>query len=129
MFVYIVLLLLFSISIYLVYRYSKKKINKDFVENNEYKQKESIHKGDLYIFYASWCPHSMKTLEKINTIKANYPNLTFNEIDCDKNPDMADSYNIEAYPTLVLVFNNEKYYYDAELEENTFFTFVNTIMK
>ena len=42
---------------------------------------------------------------------------------------MADSYNIESCPTLVLVFNNEKYYYDAELEENTFFTFVNTIMK
>jgi len=129
MFVYIVLLLLFSISIYLVYRYSKKKINKDFVENNEYKQKESIHKGDLYIFYASWCPHSMKTLEKINTIKPNYPNVTFHEIDCEKDLDMADSYNIESYPTLVLVFNNEKYYYDAELEENTFFTFVNTIMK
>lgn len=129
MFIYIVLLLLSSLSIYLLYKYSKKKINKEFVENNEYKQTEQINKGDIYIFYANWCPHSMKSLEKINSIKPKYTNLTFNEIDCEKNKDMADSYNIDSYPTIVLVFNNEKYYYDAELEETTFYTFINTIMK
>ena len=131
MFVYIVVFLLLCISIYLVYRYinNKKKINKDFVENNEYKEKESINKGDIYVFYASWCPHSLKTLEKINIIKTKYTNLSFNEIDCEINTDMADSYNIDSYPTIVLVYNNEKYYYDAELEENTFDTFINTIMK
>lgn len=134
MLIYIVLFLLVCLSIYLLYTYYKKnnKINKDFVENNEYKENVDYNKGDIYIFYAKWCPHSTKTLEKIEPIKKKYIDskysLSFTEIDAEKNIDMADAYKIESYPTIVLVYNNEKYYYDAELEERTFDTFLNTIM-
>jgi len=135
MFVYIVLFLLICVSIYLLYIYYKNnnKINKDFVENNEYKENVNYNKGDIYIFYAKWCPHSTKTLEKMKSIKTKYLNskysISFTEIDAEKNTDMADAYNIESYPTIVLVYKNEKYYYDAELDDKTFDTFLNTIMK
>lgn len=131
MFLYIVLLLVLFVSGYLLYKLYKKKqtINKDYVENNEYKEKAENDTGMIYIFHAKWCPHSRKTLEKMKTIKKAYPKLTFNEIDSEKNVDMADTYKIVSYPTIVLLYNNETYYYEAELEENTFKTFINTIMK
>lgn len=131
MFLYIILLFILILSSYLLYKLYKKKneINQDYVENNEYKEKIYTKSGIIYIFHAKWCPHSKKTLEKMETIKKKYKNITFNEIDSDKNVDMADSYNVVSYPTIVLLYNNEKYYYDAELEDNTFETFINTIMK
>lgn len=131
MFVYIVLLLVLFVSGYLLYKLYKQKhiINKDYVENNEYKEKIDGKTGIVYIFHAKWCPHSKKTLDKLETIKKSYTNITFNEIDSDKNVDMADTYNVVSYPTIVLLYNNEKYYYDAELEDKTFNTFITTIMK
>jgi thiol-disulfide isomerase/thioredoxin len=128
MFVYIVLFIVLCVSIYLVYKYSKYK-PKGYVENNEYKEKIDQDKGDVFIFYAKWCPHSKKTLEKMKTIQKKYNHLSFTEIDSEKDVDMADAYKIETYPTIVLVYKNEKYYYDAELDETTFDTFINTIMK
>ena len=65
----------------------------------------------------------------MKTIQKKYNHLSFTEIDSEKDVDMADAYKIVSYPTIVLVYNNEKYYYDAELDESTFDTFIHTIMK
>jgi thioredoxin 1 len=135
MLTYIVLFTLFSVSFYLIYTYytNRKKIKTDFVENNEYKEILDTKNGDIYIFYALWCPYSKTNLEKLKQIEPTYKNtkynLTFNEIDVDTKADMADEYNITSYPTIVLLYNNNKYYYDAELEEDTFKLFLTTIMK
>jgi|AntAceMinimDraft_1070359.scaffolds.fasta_scaffold46683_3 thiol-disulfide isomerase/thioredoxin len=131
MLLYIILGLLFVVSIYLLYVYyqKKQKIQTEFVENNEYKEMNETNHGDIYIFHVDWCPHSKKTLDKLKPIQEKYKHLTFHEIDCEKNVDMADAYNVVSYPTIVLLYKNEKYYYDAELDDNTFDTFITTIMK
>ena len=54
-------------------------------------------------------------------------NYEFDIIDVDKFSDMAENYNIESYPTIILLYNNKKYIYDAELDESTFRYFVNTV--
>lgn len=135
MLTYIVLFVLISLSLYLLYNYytNRTKIKTEFVENSEFNELSYKKNGDIYIFYASWCPHSKKNLEKIKEIETKYKNtkynLTFTEIDVETKEDMADEYKITSYPTIVLLYNNNKYYYDAELEDDTFEIFLNTIMK
>ena len=41
---------------------------------------------------------------------------------------MADKYSITAYPTIILVKNDKKYIYDAELDTNALELFINTVM-
>lgn len=133
-FVIIIVFLLIVLSIYLIYKYARKTYKaKSFIENNEYKILKEKKKGTLHLFYAKWCPHSKKALLTYETIKKLYLNhkkydLTFNEIDAEQNIDMADSYNIDSYPTIVLTYKNKKYIYDANLEELTFKMFIETIM-
>lgn len=122
------------LAIYLIYKFIIKKTKiKNFIENNEYKIMKEKKRGTIYIFYANWCPHSKNTLNKLEEIKKIYLNndkyeLSFNEIDAEENTDMADSYNIDSYPTIVLKYKNKKYIYDANLNDSTFNSFIETIM-
>jgi thiol-disulfide isomerase/thioredoxin len=128
----ILLILIAGYLLYCLYVKSNQYKNNDFIENNEYKENIKNNKATILLFYAQWCPHSNKVLEKMKTIETLYKHskyeLVFNEIDCEEYPDMADSYNIEEYPTIILVYNSEKYVYDAELDEKTFDKFINTII-
>jgi len=133
MWIYIFIFILIISSLYLIYKYYKKnKKNKNFVENKEFIERDTILKGDIYIFYAEWCPYSKKTLEKLDNIENEYKDtkysLQFIKIDSDKNSDLADKYNIEEYPSIILLYNNKTYIYDAELDNNTFNKFIETIM-
>lgn len=133
MWIYLFIFILIIISLYLIYTYYKKNKNKKkFVENKEFIERDNVLKGDIYIFYAKWCPYSKKALEKIDNIENEYKNtkysLQFTKIDSDKNIDLADKYNIEEYPSIILLYNNKTYIYDAELDNNTFNKFIETIM-
>jgi len=113
------------IGITLYKRYTKNKNpNNEFIKNDK--------TGELKIFYASWCPHSQKSLKMWYTYKENYDkkyNISFSEIDCDKDVQLADSYNIDSYPTIILIVSGKKYIYDAEMNNDTLTQFINTIMK
>lgn len=113
---------------YFVY---KKHINKKvFQPNSEYIASDKG--GELMIFYASWCPHSQTSLKEWYKYKESYDkkyNITFTEIDCDQNSDIADSYNIDSYPTIILLVNKIKYIYDAQIDNDTLTQFINTILK
>ena len=50
----------------------------------------------------------------------------FEDIDVDKRSDMANLYNIESYPTIILKYKNIKYIYDTNLEDTTFDMFIET---
>jgi hypothetical protein len=47
--------------------------------------------------------------------------------DCEKNIAEAELYKIKEYPTIILVKNNKKYIYDANLSESTLDIFINTV--
>lgn len=126
MWLYVIGLLVMVAILYYAYR---KKTKKAFIENNEFNETETHPTGDVYIFYTLWCPHCKTALEKLRELKDKYLHVSFTEIDAEANEDMANDYEVESYPTIVLLYKNEKYIYDAELEESTFDLFIRTIMK
>ena len=45
-------------------------------------------------------------------------------IDCDKQEDIANKYNIESYPSIILLYKNKTYYYDASADKDNLITFL-----
>ena len=143
----IVLLLLFlfiSISIFVYFKYVKPRLNPSYIENKEFlmeKGDENISKSienvELIIFHTTWCPHSKTALKTWKKIKENRNNsivnkyrVLFKEVDCDKDEEIADAYNIEGYPTIKLIKNNGKEIieFDAKLTEETCDEFLNSTL-
>ena len=121
-----ILIIAFIIISVMVYKKRKVKSN----PNNEFIKSDKT--GEIIIFYASWCPHSQTALKSWYTYKDNYNGkykMVFTEIDCDENPSVADSYNVDSYPTIILVNSGKKYIYDAQMNDDTLTQFINTIMK
>jgi thiol-disulfide isomerase/thioredoxin len=114
---------------YFLYNTFYKVKSTNFIENNEYKMSSNKNDSNLLLFYTSWCPHCKTTIDLWQKIKSQnkYPNLTFVEIDCEKNIAEAELYKIKEYPTIILVKNNKKYIYDANLSESTLDIFINTV--
>ena len=122
-----ILIIFIIISVFL-YKKIIKKIK--YNPNNEYIK--SNKKGELMLFYAAWCPYSQTTLKQWYTYKEKYNgnySISFTEIDCDKNANLADKYNIDSYPTIILLLDGKKYIYDAQMNDSTLTQFINTIMK
>lgn len=69
----------------------------------------SDNKIFIYLFYATWCGHCEEYL-KSNTFediqehlksKEKYKNIVFQKIDFDQNKELANKYNINAFPTIL----------------------------
>ncbi len=125
-----ILLIVCSTIGYFIYKYYIEVDPNKFIPNNEFKT--SVKESTVTLFYVKWCPHSKVALDKWNSIKSTYTNtkytITFNEIDCDQFANLAEKYNVTEYPTIILLKNNKKYIYDAELDINTLELFINTVM-
>jgi thiol-disulfide isomerase/thioredoxin len=124
------LLVIFIIISVFVYKNYLKKLN--YNPNNEYIKNNKA--GKLMLFYAAWCPHSKTTLKQWYAYKEKYSktgdySISFSEIDCDENTNLADKYSIDEYPTIILLLDDKKYIYDAQMNDATLTQFINTIMK
>ena len=124
------ILIIFIIITIVVYKKYIQKMN--YNPNNEYIKSDK--KGQLMLFYAAWCPFSKTTLKQWYSYKERYAtsgeySISFNEIDCDEKVDLADKYNIDEYPTIILLVDGKKYIYDAQMNDDTLTQFINTIMK
>ena len=129
-FLLIGVLIIFIIITVIVYKNYIKKIN--YNPNNEYVK--SNKQGKLMLFYAAWCPYSKTTLKQWYAYKKQYSTLgeysiSFNEIDCDERQELADKYSIDEYPTIILIVDEIKYIYDAQMNDETLTLFINTILK
>lgn len=109
--------------------YIKPRIDNTFVENKEFTDLEDQNKGvaDFYFFYTDWCPHcksakpviqEFKDMVEANNNSINGANINIIEVDCDKDTDTANKFNVESYPTIKLVYNDTIYEYDAKPEIN-----------
>jgi len=93
-------------------------------------------KADLYLFYTDWCPHCKKTKPEWEQLKKQHQNnkkingytLSFIEVDCEANPELANKYNITGYPTIKLVKGNQIIEFDAKPEVKTLETFLSTVL-
>ena len=120
-----------------VYVYKKYISNK----NSSQPKKQTCASGesksaDLYFFYTEWCPHCKKTKPEWEQLKKNYSGnnnvngykLNFIEVDCDANPEIADKFKVEGYPTIKLVKGNQIIEFDAKPDVKTLEQFLSTVL-
>tara|TARA_Y100000591_G_C21759593_1_gene659376 strand:- start:399 stop:878 length:480 start_codon:yes stop_codon:yes gene_type:complete len=130
------MLIFIIISIVIYNKYVKTKLNKTYVDNREFLPKDyddSDKSATLYFFYTNWCPLSKKAEPEWHAFKENTNGsldgifIIFKEIDCDKDPETADKFNITGYPTIKLVYKNVTYEYDAKPDRVTLNKFLTDI--
>ena len=129
-----ILVILCCFLIYTAYRiyyksYVQPKID-NYKANSEYIEDRN-EDANLYVFYTTWCPHSKKALDVIKKFEEenqSYKGKTINYfyIDAEEQVDMAEKFNVESYPSLYLVINGNKIYYDANVKEPLLKKFLET---
>jgi thiol-disulfide isomerase/thioredoxin len=129
----ILVVILFIIAALVIYRKSVVgRMNKKYVPNNEFnKSRQGIESVDLYFFFTEWCPHC-KTAKPIwfdfkkdmEGKKVNGVSINFFEIDCDKDTETSDKFNVKGFPTIKMMKGNQIIEYDAKPSKETLHEFV-----
>jgi len=118
-----VIIIFIIIAIYVYYTYVTPVVDKNFIPNSEFHQEDDneAQQVELLFFTVEWCPHSKKAIPVWEELKKEYNGTTYNghkivfvQIDGEDNPDMADKYKVEGYPTIKLVKGNQVIEYDAK---------------
>ena len=93
------------------------------------------NKPILYLFYVDWCPHCKDAKEMVfddsvwnsnDSLITNRDNVNLVKVDCtkDENKSLAEKYNVQGYPTIVLVTGNKSASYEGSAKNpdnvNTF---------
>ncbi len=112
-----------------------------FNANREHMPKDlnSNKEATLMLFYVDWCPHCVKAKPEWESLKAEYDGksingytLSFVEYNCTTETDeisqMIDKYNIEGYPTIKLLKDNQVIEYDAKPTKETMVQFLTTVL-
>jgi len=115
--------------------------NTTFHANRENIPKEQISNktATLMLFYVDWCPHCKTAKPEWESLKSEYDSKTINgytihfmEYNCtNESPEITelmDKYNIEGYPTVKLVKDNQIIEYDAKPTKSTMEQFLNTVL-
>ena len=115
--------------LWIVYKKYTKVDAKKFVPNEEYVT--TSKKYECILFYTTWCPHCKETLKGLDDYKTSTPhdNIVFTLVDCDKEPDKADYYQVDSYPTILMVVNDKNYIFDSNFSKESMDKFVETILK
>ncbi len=131
--VIILVVTLFIIAALIIYRKSVVgRANKKYVANNEYnKSRQGVESVDIYFFYTEWCPHC-KTAKPIwfefkkdmEGKKVNGVSVNFFEVDCDKDTEMSDKFNVKGFPTIKMMKGNQMIEYDAKPSKETLNEFI-----
>jgi thiol-disulfide isomerase/thioredoxin len=95
--------------------------------------------ANLMLFYVDWCPHCKTAKPEWEALKSDYDgksingyNVTFTEYNCTEETaevsKLMDKYNIEGYPTIKLIKDNQVIEYDAKPTKSTMEQFLNTVL-
>lgn len=93
----------------------------------------------LMLFYADWCPHCKTAKPEWESLKSenaygaiNGYTITFVEHNCTNESEdvsqLMDKYNIEGYPTIKLLKDNQVIEYDAKPSKSTMEQFLHTVL-
>jgi len=122
------------------YIYKKSANTTSFNANREGISNDSKTKtATLMLFYVDWCPHCKTAKPEWNDLKEQYDNkqingytLLFDEYNCTNESneihDLIKKYNIEGYPTIKLLKDNEVIEYDAKPTKETLEKFLTTVL-
>ena len=95
--------------------------------------------AELLFFFANWCPHCKTAKPIFNDLKQEYENKTINgykilftEIDCSEESaeveKLMNQYNVEGYPTIKLLKDDQIIEYDAKPSKEILVKFLNTAL-
>ena len=134
----LIVIIIFLLVTYYSYNniFSKVKQNKfSDVANTNRRNKEAI----VYFFHVDWCPHCKKALPEWNTFKAENDGKQINgyklkciEMDCtNETSDITraiNEYNIDSYPTIKMLKENQKIEFDSKITNTSLNSFVVTML-
>ena len=110
-------LFIIIIIVVLLVLWNMKILRKNKDDDNE----EELKSCKLMFFYTTWCPYCKKARVEWDSFKQYWDHkkingyeLSFAEIDCDTNENVAQKYNVVGYPTILLLKNDEVSLYDAK---------------
>ena len=137
--VIIVGLLLVLFAYYMYKQYAETKTSFHANRENIPKEQNSNKTATLMLFYVDWCPHCKTAKPEWETLKSEYDNkqingysINFVEYNCTnesaETTELMDKYNIEGYPTIKLVKDNQVIEYDAKPTKSTMEQFLNTVL-
>jgi len=107
-------------------------------EHNE--EKETSSKiAHLMLFYVDWCPHCKTAKPEWNALKEEYDGkningyiVVFEEYNCTEESseieDLINKYDIQGYPTIKLIKDNQVVEYDAKPTKATMEQFLTTVL-
>ena len=132
--------LILIIVAYFVYKqYSNEKTAFHANRENIQKDQNSNKTATLMLFYVDWCPHCKTAKPEWETLKSendgksiNGYNINFVEYNCTnesaETTQLMDKYNIEGYPTIKLIKDNQVIEYDAKPTKSTMEQFLHTVL-
>jgi len=135
----IVGLLLIIFAYYTYKQYTDSKTSFHANRENIPKETNSNKTATLMLFYVDWCPHCKTAKPEWESLKAEYDGKSINgytvnfvEYNCTNESaevrQLMDKYNIEGYPTIKLVKDNQVIEYDAKPTKSTMSQFLNTVL-
>jgi thiol-disulfide isomerase/thioredoxin len=120
------------------------KNNKLYSTKNDFKDVANEN-GDasnmmmVYYFYVDWCPHCVKAKPEWSAFDREYNGKVingclvqsdgYNCTDDALHADLTKRYNIESFPTVLIVKNNVRYDFDAKVTTSALKNFVEFVSK
>lgn len=129
------ILLFATLARYLYLQYTKAK-NKTNPKLTDPANTDATEQVDLYFFYATWCKFCVKAKPEWERIKGEYNGKVVNsckikcvEIDCsdkdnEKSAEWIAKYNVDKFPTLLLIRNDKTNNFDANITFSTVKQFI-----
>lgn len=136
---FIVGLLLVIFAYYTYKHYIDTKTSFHANRENIPKNENSNKTATLMLFYVDWCPHCKTAKPDWESLKSEYDGQSINgytvhfvEYNCTnesaETSELMDKYNIEGYPTIKLIKDNQVIEYDAKPTKSTMVQFLNTVL-
>ena len=133
------ILLLIIFAYYTYKQYADTKTSFKANRENIPKDQNSNKTATLMLFYVDWCPHCKTAKPEWESLKSQYDGnsingytVNFMEYNCTNESDevsqLMDKYNIEGYPTIKLIKDNQVIEYDAKPTKSTMEQFLNTVL-
>jgi thiol-disulfide isomerase/thioredoxin len=127
------------ISYFVWNNYISSKINHDSNREHNEQEKNSNKVANLMLFYVDWCPHCKTAKPEWNELKEQYDGqningytIVFEEYNCTEESseieELVNKFNIDGYPTIKLIKDNQVIEYDAKPTKSTMEQFLMTVL-
>lgn len=139
----LVAIVLLIIAIYYVWEnYVSPKLNPTYVANKEFSNNDDLESktAEMRMFVVDWCPHCKTAVPIWNEMAKEYNGkiiggykVNFETVDCTREDDLEikqiqSQFNIDSYPTIKLVKDNQIIEYDAKPNKETLQQFLQTVL-